>query len=89
MVVEVSVEETVRRIVTRIVRVPDLEYSLGASFKDLGADSLDIVQVLVAIEDTYGIEISDDELKGVNNLGQFIAGIERKLTEKDAGRRQC
>jgi len=77
-----SVEETVRSIVTKIVRKPDTDFTPSTTFKDLNADSLDIVQMLVALEDTYDIEIQDEELQEVTNMGEFIAYIERKVAEK-------
>ena len=76
------VEETVKEIVIRIVRKPDIEFTPATTFKDLDADSLDIVQILVALEDTYDIEIDDEELREVGNMGDFIAYIERKVAEK-------
>ncbi len=80
-----SVEETVKKIVTRIVRKPDIDFSPQTTFQDLEADSLDIVQILVALEDTYDIEIQDEELQKVTNMGEFIAYIERKVAEKEKG----
>ena len=82
MAVEMSVEETVRKIVTKVVRKPDVDFTPTSTFKDLNADSLDIVQILVALEDTYDMEIVDEELQEITNMGAFIAYIERKITEK-------
>jgi acyl carrier protein len=42
-----SVEEIVKKIVTKIVRKSDADFAKATSFKDLEADSLDIVQILV------------------------------------------
>ncbi len=77
-----EVEETLRKIVVRVVRKPDLDFSPTATFKDFEADSLDIVQILVAIEDTYDIEIQDDALEGITDMGGFIAHIENMIAEK-------
>lgn len=77
-----QVEETVKKIVTRIVRKPDIEFTPTTTFKDLDADSLDIVQILVALEDNYDIEIVDEELEEISNMGEFVAYIERKVDEK-------
>ena len=77
-----EVQEELKKIVTRIVRKPDLDFSPTATFKDFQADSLDIVQILVAIEDTYDIEIQDEALEGVTNMGDFIAHIEQRVAEK-------
>ncbi len=77
-----SVEETVKKIVTRITRKSEADFSTEATFEGLNADSLDIVQILVAVEDTYDIEIQDEELQKVTNMGGFIAYIESKIAEK-------
>jgi len=77
-----SVEETMKQIVTKIVRKPDIDFTSTATFKDLDADSLDIVQIMVALEDNYDIEIVDEDLKEIANMGDFIAYIERKVAEK-------
>lgn len=82
MPVNTSVEETVKKVVTKIVRKSEADFASATSFKDLDADSLDIVQILVALEDTYDIEIQDEELQAVDDLAGFIAYIERKVAEK-------
>ncbi|MFH1646460.1 MAG: phosphopantetheine-binding protein [Chloroflexota bacterium] len=78
-----SVEETVRKIVTRIVRKQEGEFTPTATFKDLKADSLDVVQILVAVEDEYDIEIPDDELQNATDMESFIACIERVIARKN------
>ena len=82
MAAEMSVEEKVKSIVIKIVRKPDIDFTRTSTFKDLEADSLDIVQILVALEDAYDIEIQDEELQEVTNMGGFIEYIERKVAEK-------
>jgi acyl carrier protein len=82
MSINPSVEETVKKIASRILRRDDVTFAPNTSFKDFGADSLDIVQILVAVEDTYDIELDDEELQSVNNTAGFVAYIERKIAEK-------
>lgn len=77
-----SVETAVKEIVVKIVHKPEAEFSSASSFKDLGADSLDVVQILVALEDAFNIEITEDDLKDVKNMGDFVACVERKVAEK-------
>lgn len=77
-----SVEEKVKEIVIRIVRKPDAEFTPTTTFKDFDADSLDIVQIVVAVEDTFDIELDDEELKNVTDMAGFIAYIERVIAEK-------
>ena len=82
---KMSVEETVKKIVSRIVRKPVTNFTPTATFKDLEADSLDIVQILVALEDHFDIEIVDEEMENMTNLGEFVDYIDRKVAEKTAG----
>ncbi len=73
-----NIEETLKEIVLRITRKPDADFSSDTQFKDLEADSLDIVQVLVALEDTFDIEIDDEEIRQVKNMGELAAYIQEK-----------
>lgn len=79
-----AVEEKVKEIVIKIVRKPELDFTPTTTFKDMDADSLDIVQILVALEDALDIEIVDEELQEIANMGDFVAYIERKVADKVA-----
>ena len=82
MPVNQSVEDKIKEIATRILRKSDITFSRTTSFKDLGADSLDIVQILAAVEDEYDIELDDEEMQEINNTADFVAYVERKIAEK-------
>ena len=45
---------------------------------DLGADSLDVVEILMSIEDTYGITIPDDEVQNLRTINLLTNYIEAK-----------
>jgi len=77
-----SVQETLAKIATRILRKDDIKFTPTTTFKDLGADSLDVVQILVALEEEYDIELQDEELKEIDNMVDFMAYVERKVAEK-------
>jgi acyl carrier protein len=79
-----QVEEKVKEIVIKIVRKPDLQFTPTTTFKDMKADSLDIVQIMVALEDAFDIEIVDEEMKQITNMGEFVAYVERKVAAKKA-----
>jgi len=74
--------DIVKSTVTRITRKDTAQFTPTATFKDLEADSLDIVQILVALEDEFDIEIMDEELGEISNMGEFIDYIDRKVAEK-------
>ncbi|MDD5795528.1 MAG: acyl carrier protein, partial [Oscillospiraceae bacterium] len=44
--------------------------------EDLGADSLDVVDLLMSIEDEFEIEIPDDEIENINTVGALVSYIE-------------
>ena len=79
-----AIEDVVKNTVTRITRKDVSQFTRATTFKDLEADSLDIVQILVALEDQFDIEILDEELEGITNMGEFIDYIDRKVAEKTA-----
>ena len=78
-----TVNEEVKKIIRRITRKPDAEIAPETTFADLKADSLDIVQVMAAIEDMYDIELEEEGLQHLTNLGEFIAFVEKAVKEKD------
>ena len=45
---------------------------------DLGADSLDVVDLVLALEDEFGIEIPEDEVENIKTVGDIIKYIEDK-----------
>ena len=46
--------------------------------EDLGADSLDVVELLMNLEEEYNISIGEDEARSVQTVGDFVALIEKK-----------
>ncbi len=77
-----EVEETLRKIVAKITRNENVVLTPTTTFKELGADSLDVVQIMVALEEAFDIELVDEELKAINNMGGFIDYVKKKVAEK-------
>lgn len=44
--------------------------------EDLGADSLDVVDLLMSIEDEFGVEVPDDEIENIKTVGSLVSFIE-------------
>lgn len=79
---EESVEETLKHIVLKITRKKDVNFSGGTRFTDLDADSLDRVQIMVALEEKYDIELPDEEVRQLKDMGAFVALVEKKIAQK-------
>ncbi len=77
-----SVEETLQKVIAKILRKENVVLTPSTTFKELGADSLDVVQVMVAIEEAFDIELVDEELKSINNMGGFIDYVKKKIADK-------
>ncbi len=50
--------------------------------EDLHTDSLDMVEMLIALEDKYDITVPDDEAKNLDTIGKLVDYVESKIAEK-------
>ena len=72
----------ITEIVAKVVRKPDFNFQDNTTFDDLGADSLDMVQIMASIEEEYDIELMDEGVQKVGNMGEFVSLVEQKIAEK-------
>jgi len=75
--------EIVKKITKEQLGVLDNQINPEAKFKDdLGADSLDVLEVTMALEEEFGIEISDEDLVDVATVRQIVDYISRQVAQK-------
>lgn len=81
-----SVELKVIDIVCEHLAVPKEKVERKTSFvEDIGADSLDIVELVMELEEEFDIQIPDDQAEKIKTVGEAVDYIELKLKEKAAG----
>lgn len=71
-----------KRVKSVIVEQLDIDKDLvtdEATFKELGADSLDAVEIAMKLEEEFEIEISDEDAKQINSVSEAVTYIERVL----------
>lgn len=72
--------EEVKQIIVNELHVEAEKVTLETNLaEDLGADSLDAVEVVMALEDKYDIEIPDEAAQGLKTVGDLVSYIETKL----------
>jgi len=75
-----SVEEKVKEIIAEQLGLEKEDIQPDASFiDDLGADSLDLVEMIMTIEDEYDVEISDDDAERIATVQDAINFIKEKM----------
>ena len=77
-----TIEERVRKVVVEQLGVSDDQVTLEASFvDDLGADSLDTVELVMALEEEFDTEIPDDKAESIAKVKDAVNYIEANASD--------
>ncbi len=80
-----EIEAKIKEIIVEQLNVDESEVTPDASFvDDLGADSLDVVELVMAIEEAFDIEIPDEDAEKIRTVKDAIEYVKGKLEEKGA-----
>ena len=72
--------EKLREIIADVMNIDEKEIKEDSSFEnDLGADSLDVFQIIMGIEDAFDIEIDNDEAEKIVTVGDAVEQIKKAL----------
>ncbi|MDQ2732063.1 MAG: acyl carrier protein [Armatimonadota bacterium] len=75
--------ERVRKVVCEELQRSEDEVTPQASFmEDLGADSLDVVELIMGLETEFSVEIPDEDAEKISTVGSAVDYIDRKLKEQ-------
>ena len=73
--------ETFKKCAVEVLQVAPEQVTLDAKFgDDLDADSLDLVELVMALEEAFDIEVPEEELEGIQTIGQAYELVTGKLS---------
>jgi acyl carrier protein len=74
-----SVEAKIKQIIVEQLQLSEEEVTPEASFiEDLGADSLDLTELIMAFEEAFGVEIADEDAQKILKVKDAIEFVQRK-----------
>lgn len=74
------VYEKVKMIISEQFNIDEEEITMETSFKDdLNADSLDLVELIMALEDEFELQVDDDEVERIQTVGDAVKYISEQL----------
>jgi acyl carrier protein len=75
-----AIYEKVKHIIVDTLMIDDSEVTPEASFRDdLGADSLDLVELIMAFEDEFGGRISDDDARSITTVQEAVTFLDQNM----------
>jgi acyl carrier protein len=79
-----EVFERTRGIIVELLGVDSDKVTMEANFReDLEADSLDLVELIMAFEEEFGGEISDEEAQKITTVGEAVQYIKERMVKKE------
>ena len=75
--------EKLRDIIVEVLNVDETEVTMESTFiDDLGADSLDVFQIIMGIEEEFDIEIPNEEAEKIVTVGDAVEKIKKAVSEQ-------
>ncbi|MBP5474075.1 MAG: acyl carrier protein [Bacteroidales bacterium] len=76
-----EVEKQVKQVIVDKLGVVDSDITCESDYiADLGADSLDMVELIMEMEERFGVKISDNEAEGMRTVGDTVAFLKDKIS---------
>ena len=74
-----SIYPELHKLAASAIHRPQSELSMESAFEDQGIDSIDLVEILLKVEDRFGIYVPDSDVVELRNLAQLAAWLEEHL----------
>lgn len=70
--------EKVKAIIANELNIDESKITLESSLnEDLGADSLDAVELIMALEEEFGVQVNDEDAQNIHTVGDIVAMLEK------------
>ena len=70
--------EKIKAIIANELNIDESKITLESSLsEDLGADSLDAVELIMALEDEFDVQVSDEDAQGIHTVGDIVKLVEK------------
>ena len=79
-----DIEQTLRESIARQKMLSADEISLDSTLEELGITSLDAISLVFDIEDSFGVEVPNEELKKLRTVRDIVDGVDRLLAARKA-----
>jgi len=79
-----DIEQTLKESIARLKMLSVEEIELDSRLDELGISSLDSISLVFDIEDKYGVEVPNEELKKLRTVRDIVEGVERLLATQKA-----
>jgi acyl carrier protein len=77
---DVKLLEVFRGCAVDVLQIEPQQFALDTRFvEDLEADSLDVIELMLAVEDALGVSVEEGDVEGIETVGQALALIQNKL----------
>ena len=71
--------EKVKEIISEQLEIKFEDIKTGSTFEEMDADSLDLVELVMALEEEFGVEISDEEIENIKTVNDVVEHIKSRI----------
>jgi len=75
-----EVFEKIKDLICEQLEVDEDKIKMKTTFEDIDADSLDVVELVMALEEEFNLEIADEEVEKIKTVGDIVNYIEKQIS---------
>lgn len=81
--VQANIFQKLKALIVLTLAVDESEVTMRARWRDLYADDLDFMELIMAVESEFGVEVPDEESRGIGGVGELVEYLEWKLAQNE------